>query len=283
MTMLTMQKVAPMSEAYLFFTFEHFLDTAVQQGLKVIDVYGGAPHIWLEGWTAAKAASMREQIDTRGLSVCSYTPEQVAYAENIAAKDDDLRRVSVEYFRRHLEIARQLGAPQMLVCSGWGYLDEPVEGAWERSVASMTLIDRRARELGIRLVYEPLQPKETNLVTDLPTAVKMMQDLSSDNIGICVDTVAMAVAGETLDQWFDAFGTLQHLHLNDGETHGQMSGHLTWGDGSLPLDEYLSELTKRDYNGFITLEPLNLKYRRNPDAALAQGVRQVRAAIEAQQ
>lgn len=275
-----MQRVAPMSEAYVFFTFTHYLDAAVREGLQVIDVYGGAPHLWLEGWSADKSRRMREQIDSRGLSVCSYTPEQVAYAENIAAADDDLRRASVEYFRRHLEVASQLGAPQMLVCSGWGYLDEPVEAAWERSVASMALIDQRAQEYGIRLAYEPLQPKETNLVTDLPSAVRMLNDLSSDNIGICVDTVAMAVAGETMDQWFDAFGTLQHLHLNDGETHGYLAGHLTWGDGSLPLAEYLGELDRRDYAGYITLEPLNLRYRHDPDAALAQGVRQVRAAIE---
>ena len=276
-----MDKVAPMSEAYLFFTFEHFLDSTVREGLRVVDVYGGAPHIWLDGWDAQKAAKLRGEIDGRGLTVCSYTPEQVMYPENIAAADDELREASVRYFLAQLEVAEQLGAPQMLVCSGWGYLDEPVQAAWDRSRSSMLRIDQRAQEMGIRLAYEPLQPKETNLVYNLPTAIRMLGELDSPNIGICVDTVAMAVAGETLDQWFDAFGALQHLHLNDGETHGHLSGHLTWGDGSLPLADYVAELRRREYEGYITLEPLNIKYRRNPDGALHQGVTHVRAVIEA--
>lgn len=58
-----------------------------------------------------------------------------------------------------LEVASQLGAPQMLACLGWGYLDEPVEAAWERSVASMAAIDQRAQEYGIRLAYEPSSPR----------------------------------------------------------------------------------------------------------------------------
>lgn len=276
---VTMEKVAVMSEAYLFFTLEHCLDATAREGLRLIDVYGGAPHIWLDGWSPAASARIRRQLADRGLAVSSYTPEQVAYPENIAAGDDDLREASVRYFLRHLEIAHELEAPQMLVCSGWGLHDQPVDQAWDRSVSSMRRIDRRARELGIRLAYEPLQPKETNLVYDLPTARRMIAELESDNIGICVDTVAMAVAGETLDQWFDAFGGLQHLHLNDGETHGLLAGHLTWGDGSLPLEEFVGVLQRYDYSGYITLEPLNLRYRRDPDAALHQGVTRVRAAL----
>ncbi|MDR1711009.1 MAG: sugar phosphate isomerase/epimerase [Propionibacteriaceae bacterium] len=277
---ISMDKVAPMSEGFIFFTFEHYLDAAVREGLKLIDVYGGAPHIWLDGWTPEFSARIRAQIADRGLKVCSYTPEQVMYAENIAAADDALRAASVRYFLRQLDVAKELDAPQMLVCSGWGYLDEPVEAAWARSVASMKQIDARAQDLGIKLAYEPLQPKETNLVYDLPTAKAMLAELDSPNIGICVDTVCMAVAKESLAQWFDAFGTLQHLHLNDGETHGHLSGHLTWGDGTLPLDEYIAELRARDYAGYITLEPLNIKYKRNPDAALHQGVEFVRRALE---
>jgi len=78
--------------------------------------------------------------------------------------------------------------------------------------------------------------------------------------------------------YFDALGAkVGHVHLNDGETHGHLSGHLAWGDGSLPLNEYLAELNRREYGGYLTLEALNPKYIRNPDGALHQGVTALRA------
>ena len=80
------------------------------------------------------------------MTLACFTPEQVVYPVNIAAFEDSLRERSVQYFLRNLEIAAELGASQMLVSSGWGYLTEQVSVAWERSRESLTrMAEPRAR------------------------------------------------------------------------------------------------------------------------------------------
>jgi protein FrlC len=130
-----------------------------------------------------------------------------------------------------------------------------------------------AEHAGLLLVLEPLQPKESNLVTNLPTARRMLAELDSPSVCCCLDTVAMAVAGESMVDYFDALGSrLAHIHLNDGEP----SGHLAWGDGSLPLGDYLDVLESHGYAAYLTLEPVNVRYIRDPDAALRQCVAALR-------
>ena len=87
----------------------------------------------------------------------------------------------------------------------------------------------------------------------------------------------MAVAGDDIAGYFDTFGdSLSHIHLNDGDP----SGHLTWGDGSLPLVDYLAEIARHDYRGHLSLEIAAGRYRLDPDDATRRGLAAVRQALE---
>ena len=86
------------------------------------------------------------------------------------------------------------------------------------------------------------------------------------------------IPGDTMTGYFDALGPrLGHVHLTDGEVGRLGSGHLAWGDGSLPLSDYLEVLEAHDYRGFLTLEALNSRYIYDPDSALHKGVSALRA------
>ena len=276
MRMPSMTQVAGMNLAYMFFPLTHFLDAMVEFEVGSIELWGGSPHLYADDVSAADVARVRREIEHRDLRLVCYTPEQCAYPVNWAAADDHARERSVRYFERSVEIAAELGTGMMLVSSGWGYRTEPPDEAWKRSLDSLRRVAARASDLGIGLVLEAFQPVESNLVVDLATLGRMLAEIDSARVGACLDTVSMAVAGDSIDEYFITFGeTLSHIHLNDGDP----AGHLTWGDGSLPLPEYLEQIARREYRGHLTLEIADERYRLDPDDATKRGLAAVRRAL----
>lgn len=110
-------------------------------------------------------------------------------------------------------LANELGCDYMEVNSGWGYWNEDKEEAWKRSAAMLRRLADVAQENGITLVMESIRPEESQLVTNLPAAQKMLQDVGHPNLKAMIDTCAMGVAGETPEDWFKALGgDIRHMH-----------------------------------------------------------------------
>jgi protein FrlC len=275
---LSLSRVAAMGQAFIYFPLEFFLDAAAREGLGAVEIWGGAPHLCLEDWTPSRSRWLRHELEARELQLACYTPELVMYPINIAAAEEPLRERSVQYFLRHLGIAADLGATQMLISSGHGYLTEPFEDAWARSRESLMRVARAAQAEGTSLALETLQPRETNLVNTLASAKRMLDELDSPAVHSCLDTETVEVVGDTVLAYFEVLGPrVGHVHLTDGERGRLGAGHLAWGDGNLPLAEYLQVLETNRYAGFLTLEALNSRYIHDPDVALRKGVSALRA------
>jgi protein FrlC len=277
MSSLSLANVSAMGQCYAWFPLEHFLDAAAREGIGAVEVWGGAPHVCLEDWTPSRSRWLRRELERRDLALSCYTPELLMYPVNIAAVEEPLRERSVQYFFRHLEIAADVGATQMLMCSGTGYLTEPREDAWARSRESLVRLAERAGQLGVTLALETLQPRETDLVNTLAAAQRMLDEVGSPHMHSCLDTETAAVVGDTPAAYFETLGArVGHVHLTDGREGQLGSGHLALGDGTLPIVDYLAVLEANGYAGFMTLEALNARYLRDPDAALHTSVAMLR-------
>jgi protein FrlC len=257
--------------------FDHVLDTISGFGLDRIELWGIAQHLDLFTETPDRVAAVRRALRDRGISVVCFTPEQVVYPVNIASGDAALRADSLRRFRRAVDICVELGSPQVFLTAGRGYEDEPREAAWERSVQSLREIARHAGSAGVTCLLEPLQRVESNLVLDVADLRRMVDDIGEDNVGVVLDTVAMACAGDTVRDYVDAFGPrLRHVQLVDGNP----AGHLVWGEGSLPLGDHLLELGALGYQGTITFEPFgDGSYSLDPEAAWRTCVERFRACL----
>lgn len=272
----SIDQVAAMNLHYVFYPLRRFLDAVEAAGIANVDLWGGMPHMYAEDATPSEVKGVRDEIRRRGLRLVCFTPEQCIYPVNIAAAEATTRTRSIQYFRKNLDIAADLEVGQVLVTSGWGYRSETIAAAWSRSRDGLSELADMARERGLTLLLEHLQPTESNLVVDLPTTIAMVSEVGAGNLAVCVDTVAMTVAGETLDDWYTAFGPrLARIHLNDGNP----TGHLAWGDGTLPLDDYVAALRKHRYEGGISLEIAASRYFTDPDAATRTGISTLRSAL----
>ncbi|WP_432563915.1 sugar phosphate isomerase/epimerase family protein [Kineococcus sp. SYSU DK003] len=266
--------------SYQHTSFERFCRDMVDLELPDVEIWGVAPHLQVDAASAGDVRRLRTVLDGHGLRVRCLTPEQVVYPVNIASGDDDLRRRSVALFRRAADIAADLGSPLLFLTPGRGYEDEPVADAWRRSAESLREIVQHAASRGIDCVLEPLQRRESNLIQTTGQLRAMLDDVGIAGFGVALDTVAMACAEETVDDYVAAFGIdgVRHVHLIDGNP----AGHLVWGEGRLPLEEILNALSRNGYSGWMTFELFgDGDYALDPRAALERCLRRVRPLLEA--
>ena len=122
-----------------------------------------------------------------------------------------------------------------------------------------------AEHYGVTLALEVLRYDESNLVHNLPTLQKMLNELDHRAIGGMIDTIPMALAEEHPSQYLKALGRkLVHIHFIDGAPRG----HLAWGDGILDMNGYLAELDEYAYSGYLSLEIKDGRYFMNPSASV---------------
>lgn len=263
-------QITGMNFHYLHYPLEFFLDAMVKYKVQQIELWGAAPHLYVEDLTISEISNIKREIDQRELKVVCFTPEQCMYPINLAAKEKNLRERSIAYFKKSIDTAVELETPMVLVTAGWGYRNESREEAWNRTKDSIEQLTSYAEKKGIVLALEPLQKIESNLINTLPDLKEMLNSISSSFLKGMVDTIPLAVEGENLADYFEQLqDDFIHIHFIDGNP----TGHLAWGDGSLPLEDYINTLVKHQYNGALTLEFTSSQYLLDPNKAFAASLK----------
>lgn len=274
---LTAEQITGTNFVYQHFAFERFLDDMAELGRRRIELWGIAPHLHIPVATAEDVRRIGRQLAEREQQLHCLTPEQVMYPVNLGSDIAWLRDASLDMFRRAASITADLGGEILFLTPGRGREDEDAAEAWKRSVDGLQQVAEHAATLGVRCVVEALQRNESNLVFDLDSLVRLHADVAHPNLSIALDTVAMAAAGDTVEQYFDAFGDrITHVHLVDGAP----SGHRAWGDGELPLADYLRVMGERGFTGMMSFEIFGAAYSREPFAAHRQCQDAVTAAMD---
>jgi protein FrlC len=194
-----------------------------------------------------------------------YTPETLGYPFSYSDPGRRLRDRTVDYMRWAMEDALTLGTDRVFLNTGCHSRDLPRAEGWKRTVESFQTLCEYARSMGVRLVLEQLQPYESNLVTTLGDIQEMLREVDSDALQVCVDLVAMEVAGEQLVDYCRNLGLkLQWVHYSD-------SHHLILGDGDFgreKLEEYVRILEKHDFANGLDLEINDSIYWEDPHESI---------------
>ena len=278
MSKVTRDRFASMNIQYRYYPLARFLDDTVRYGFQNVELWGGAPHFYSEGMTYRQVAQTRREIESRGLRLICYTPEQCVYPINLASNAPDTRRRSQKFFENSIRAAGELGAGKVLVTSGTGYFDgSNREEAWKWAGEGLYALGEMAADYGITLALEVLRTDESNLVHDLPSLLKMLGELNHSSIGGMIDTIPMALAGERPAHYLEALGDrLVHIHFIDGAPRG----HLAWGDGVLDKEGYLEELDAYPYKGYLSLEITDGRYFMDPSDSAKRSVERLFSVIK---
>lgn len=279
MSKITMDNFAVMSVQYVHYSLEYYLDSMVKNGLKHVDLWGGIPHYCRLDYPFAedakqKIGSIRAMMEERGLDVSVYTPETLAYPYSFSHPEEEVRKRTVDYFSMAMDDALLFGTNKVFLNSGCGLLDLPREESFARLVDTYKKIAAIAEQKGIELVLEQLQPYESNLVLNLQDIKRVLDEVDSTAMYICVDVVAMAVAGEELKDYFEVLGRerIKLIHFAD-------TCHYILGDGELPLKDYLKALEEYDYDGIVDLEINDSIYWDDPHESIRKSVEWLKAEL----
>lgn len=270
MAVIHRKQLSAMGIHYLYYPLDYMLDAQAKAGFQTIELVGMAPHFLMDHTGFQATAPVRKMAEDRGLTIGCFTPECAVYQYLMCAPDEGFHHRSMEYFKRGLEAAGQLGATKLLTNCIGGTWDEAYDRVYERAVKSLTLLAATAADYGVTIAVETVRPEESKGIITLPELKRLLGDVNHPNVKAGMDTIAMGVAGETPEEWFKTLGKdIVHTHFVDGRPYG----HLVWGDGLFPLESYLDVLNKYHYEGLISQEITDFRYFEDPAGADARNFR----------
>ena len=214
-----------------------------------------------------------------GVKIIGICPEQTnPKPHNMAACGSEAQTRVFSYFRNVVDVAAAVGANQVVVTSGWAFLDESIDAAYERSVDMLRRVAGYAEARDIPLAIEALQKRESVLANTAEDLKRLIDDVGSPALKVCLDTGAMARAGDSIEAYFNLFADdIIHAHFVDVDEN---STHKAWGDGRRDMAEDLGAMVQGGYHGYLSVETTSSMYFDRPSTADVRAMRSYRDAIE---
>lgn len=271
MSKITIDDFAIMTPSYQQYSFDYTVNSIHSIGIKNIDFWGGIPHFYRFDYADDEVEKylkeIRKKIEDLGMKVVIYTPETLSYPYTITDPNKKTVQRTIDYFSQCMDDALTLGTNRLFINTGTGLRDIPKEKSMETCIDSIAKICKIAEEKGIHMMLEQLQPYESNICTDIHAIKQIVDAVKSPALKLCVDLVAMEVAHENLDMYYDTFGEdmIQFIHFSDAH-------HEVCGTGNFPLKDYINTLEKHNYSSIIDLEINDSIYWEDPHTPHKQTV-----------
>jgi sugar phosphate isomerase/epimerase len=122
------------------------------------------------------------------------------------------------------------------------------EGVWSDLRELAEIMDDFAGKNGVNVVIEPLNKKETNMITSYTEAVKLAEGLKY--VSTMCDLYHVQTDGQTLDDLLEYPDMLGHLHIAYSAVRLIPSA----ADDMLYYDEFIKAVKKIGYNNKLSIE-----------------------------
>lgn len=214
------------------------------------------------------AALVKAQVEAHGLSVSAISSGAVRTTTGLSLLHRDSEKASLA-MARLIELIRFAGrveAPFVTIGSFRGI------GSWVEGDARRSLRDilrdaaSSAESNGVRLVIEPLNRYETDLINTAREGLDLIEEIGHPAVGLLLDTFHMNIEEVGMIGPFSeamAGGRLWHIHVAD-------NNRLSPGSGCLDFGMITHHLQKIGYQGFLSGEMVP---RPDPDSAAALTVK----------
>jgi len=221
------------------------------------------------------ANHVREQVNSRGLDIAAIATGALYRAEGLTLLSHDpvVSQRAAARLEELIVFAATAGVPFVTVGAFRGWLSW-VGGAHAREQLLRLLAHAAsvADERGVRLVLEPLNRYESDVVHSVQEAVAFIEEVGKKSLGLLLDTFHMNIEESNIAEAIHqaaVSGRLWHVHLGD-------SNRLPPGQGHLDFGTLLRTLAEVDYCGFLSAELIGGS---DPDGAAAATIRHLRSLL----
>lgn len=165
------------------------------------------------------------------------------------ASDTAGRRNLADQVRRAGDVAVALGSKTLVTLIA----SDPSEACEDRQLAQVATNLREAgsiaRDLGLKLAFEPMVAVPGMLVRSVRDAVDLLREVDSSSVGLVFDTAHASMTDGDLHEALEMAGDwVAHLQIAD------QPGRVEPGAGFLPLADLVATALANGYSGLIDLE-----------------------------
>lgn len=248
--------------------FEAIRRTAAY-GYQAVEIWGGRPHAFCDDMDTQRIKETKAIIQENELEISNFIPAQFRYPVNIAVNDQVIRRGSVDYLKKNIDVAAGLGAPYVSLCPGFSIWPQTPAEAWDCMLISLDELLTHASDMPLALLLEPAHPLETDLVATVDDGLRVCKALDH-RLGLLPDTGHLFINRESLSDTVTKMDNiLCHWHIDDN--FGVTDDHMVPGEGKMEYKIFLEKLIRSGYSGSLAVE-LGFQYTSDPDVAVSNSI-----------
>ncbi len=268
-------KLGTATSVLIRYALEDAIEIIADAGFDGIDIWGGRPHIYRKDFSERHLEKLRARIEDHNLTVASFMPAFYRYPHSLSSPNLNVRSDSIKYMCESMDNAVILGAPILLVVPDHSLFGQKTEDSFKRMVESVDEVARYGSQYEIKLGLEVLHSDETDMVHTTSDAMRIIDELEYNQLGIVVDTGALNLSKETINDVVTvAKDRLIQVHVNDN--NGIEQQNLIPGDGTFDFPGMIQSLKAHQFGGFLSAE-LSKDFGADPGRALKTTVQRMRA------
>ncbi len=176
----------------------------------------------------------------------------------------------MNYYRKGIETAAEIGAPHCQFLPGLALFDERAEDAWKRGMESMAYLAEMAASYGIDIAIEP-SPTYWAIIDSTKRGAEMIREINSPGLTGLIDTVCVQMMDETIEQSIEDYGieNVAHVHFSDAVdlAHNNDWSNVALGEGMMDMDRFVKAFDEAGYKGTFGLELFG-SYEYDPEPAM---------------
>ncbi|MGM9511921.1 TIM barrel protein [Larkinella sp. GY13] len=174
---------------------------------------------------------------------------KVLHGLTLTNPDPAIRSKAVAFISDMMTFGARFGAPAIIgSMQGNAVPGVEKEQALAWLAEGLNVLGKRAEEQGVKLIYEPLNRYETNLINQLETGVAFLKSLETRTVVLLADLFHMNIEEVSLADSIRSAGSyIGHVHFAD-------SNRRPIGFGHTNMSEVATVLKEIDYQGYISAE-----------------------------
>jgi len=147
-----------------------------------------------------------------------------------------------------LSVARELSAPLVIGKIIGKSVREEKSEVWLQ--ASLKILDKRAKDFGVKILIEPFNSYETSFLNDISETYNLIKRLSLENTGILINSYHMNIEELRIEDAIE-YSRERIWHVKFSDTR-----RVPLGYGHIDFNRIVRILKKIGYDGWYTVECL---------------------------
>lgn len=249
------------TNAFVRFSVRDAVETIASLGYAGVELLADRPHLYADTVTRSELLQLKAVLAETNIQVANINANTAVgyygrefweplFEPSIVNPDPTLRRWRIDYSKKCIDMAHELGAGCVSLTSGRLVPGvEPEKSMHLLHESLEELLDFAAqRSVRIGIEYEP-----GLLIERYEELLSLINDVDSPHLGANLDLGHSHVLGEDPEKVIRGLGDkVFHVHLEDIKARKHY--HLVPGTGDMDFAKLFAILREQSYRGFVTIE-----------------------------